>query len=239
MQNNFLWIVSKTHIDNTGDIMVQLGRCWESKAQFFLFLDFFGEAFTFHFLKFFNPALDKGCFVLISLASLDEFLHLFDLELLGFEKLHLSSPMFCANLFKCLKVSLVVVQFFLLDVDNIRGHVVQKRFIVGNNNTRFFISFQVVFQPRDTGEIKVVCRFVKKQEVWSNKKGTCQCDTAPPSSGKIFSFFFAHLLGETETHDDVCGSGHSRLDSNILSSLFDSLQSLLRIKVQLGTILIL
>ena len=60
----------------------------------------------------------------------------------------------------------------MIEVDDVGADVVKEALVVGNDEQGLLVLLQVVVQPDDCVEVKMVCRLVKHQQSGFNEKGS-------------------------------------------------------------------
>ena len=70
-------------------------------------------------------------------------------------------------------------------MDDVGADIVEETLVVGHDEQGLLILLQVVIQPDDGVEVKVVCRLVKHQQSGFNEKGAGQRYSHPPTTRKL------------------------------------------------------
>mmetsp|Transcript_11801 Transcript_11801/g.24379 ORF Transcript_11801/g.24379 Transcript_11801/m.24379 type:complete len:283 (+) Transcript_11801:1120-1968(+) len=111
-------------------------------------------------------------------------------------------------------------------MENFLADAVQKVLIVGYHKEGLLPGLQVIVEPNDGIEIKMVCRFVQHQKRWFDKEGTSQRNSHSPTSRKHLGRFGLHFRGKSETRQDSVGLSLCGIRSHVGQFLHNNTEAI-------------
>mmetsp|Transcript_18689 Transcript_18689/g.52521 ORF Transcript_18689/g.52521 Transcript_18689/m.52521 type:complete len:333 (-) Transcript_18689:848-1846(-) len=136
-------------------------------------------------------------------------------------------PPLLIHLIELRKVALVLVQLVVVQVDDVRGHSVQKVPVMANHHERLLPPLQVLFQPQHRTQIQMVCGLIQQQKRGLDIQRASEGDAHAPATTEGLRRPPLHVGVEAQAVQDLGSTAFGRGSGDLVLALIYFVQPFL------------
>jgi hypothetical protein len=149
-----------------------------------------------------HSGLSHGGSLGVSSELINELLHVSDFLELLFSLSHSLLGLLLLGFFELVKISFVVCEFLVLELNDFIDDLVQEVLGVRNDDNCDAEGKDVLLEPNEGDEIQVIGWLIQEQNFGLTKHYLCNGNSHSPSSGEFFGWINNIFFGKSETDKD-------------------------------------